>query len=797
MFMTHLAKFALLGAVALMTVVACQKEGEDNPNFNAETKEVLTQFSLNVSTNTDTKQQVDVVQVPNGTDAPVFRGLDHASLLSYVQTDNGKILAADATSAKYYDLSELLSNSTGSNYEHRRVLEMSLPLGTNTLLFYGKAKHGGLPSGYALTDKDYYGSMKEYKVEQTAGSANFELCQRLTDETTYKTVCKMISGILTLVMNTNLVGDHHVAISGSDKPAMDVSNTYKYDVAQEEYEAVYWADYALAKYGSTTPAVAATGKSPAFPSLDLSPLEEKLARAYNEMTSIKTNATADGEIRAGSAYAVARTLQDLWTVVNEVRCADPLNKPETVAKYLANRIHLQLSAFFSPEGGVSGNGSAVGALHLLPLYNDDPSVTATIVNGFANAANEWPTNNTPAIQDKINAAKPTVTEMKKPAMVAMHADFGNFPMNLGLPRGAAHYTFDSSSKLFSYVEKFNTSGMDGISSAAGTFDVNSYYYPAELMYFGNSPVRTSKTEHKAADYNNSTIPNWETSSWTPDWSNNFVEASTRSVAMQYNINYGTALLKTQVAYKKAKLKDNNHAIQKEKNGGTLADDLEPDQEIPVDGSGITANPFALTGIIIGGQYANVGWNYLPINAPNTSAKVLGFIYDRDIPSSTTYDASNIPAFTSATSLAYTQPVYTMVLDNYSESGTQDKVYVALEFKNNSGVDFYGNANLIRKDGYFYLIGELDPNKAGLTAITWPTYYKVPPYTTTGDSQKVTRVFIQDFMTSVKFVLGEDSLKYAYLTVPDLRAGSLTLGLSVDVTWSTGLNFEEVVLGGGN
>lgn len=797
--MKNLTKIALLGAMALVGVWSCQKEQEVNPNYDPETKEVLTQFSLNVSTNTDTKQQVGVVQASDGSAAPAFRGLDHASLLSYVQTDNGKILAVDATSSKFYDLSELLSNSTGSNYEHRRVLEMSLPLGTNTLLFYGKAKQGGLPEGYALTNKDYYGSMKEYEVGQTAGSANFELCQRLTDETTYKTVCKMISGILTLVMNTNLAGtSHHVNISGSDKPASDVSKTYKYDVATTEYAEVYWADYALAKYGSTTPAVAATGKSPAFPSLDLYPLEEKLARAYNEMTNIKTSATADGEIRAGSAYAVARTLQDLWTVVNEVRCAEPLNKAETVAKYLANRIHLQLSAFFSPEGGVPGTGSAVGVLHLLPLYSDDSSVTATIVNGFANAVNEWPTNNTPAIQDKINAAKPTETEMKKPAVVAIHADFGNFPMNLGLPRGAAHYKFDSESKLFSYVEKFNTSGMDGISSAAGTFGVTSYYYPAELMYFGNSPVRTSKTEHKAADYSNSTIANWETSSWSADWTGSFVEASTRSVAMQYNINYGTALLKTQVAYNTGTLKDNNHAIQKAKNGGNLADDLEPDQEIPVDGSGITANPFALTGVIIGGQYANVGWDYLPMNAPNTSAKVLGFIYDRDIPSSTTYDASNIPAFSSAaTSKAYTKPVYTMVLDNYNESGTQDKVYVALEFKNNSGVDFYGNANLIRKDGYFYLIGELDPNKAGLTAITWPSYYKVPPYTTGGDSQKVTRVFIQDFMTSVKFVLGKDSLKYAYLTVPDLRAGSLTLGLSVDVTWSTGLNFEDVILGGGN
>ena len=49
--------------------------------------------------------------------------------------------------------------------------------------------------------------------------------------------------------------------------------------------------------------------------------------------------------------------------------------------------------------------------------------------------------------------------------------------------------------------------------------------------------------------------------------------------------------------------------------------------------------------------------------------------------------------------------------------------------------------------------------------------------------------------TVNFVIGENSLKHAYLTVPDLRYSSLTLGLSVDLHWSTGLNFGDVILGG--
>ena len=54
--------------------------------------------------------------------------------------------------------------------------------------------------------------------------------------------------------------------------------------------------------------------------------------------------------------------------------------------------------------------------------------------------------------------------------------------------------------------------------------------------------------------------------------------------------------------------------------------------------------------------------------------------------------------------------------------------------------------------------------------------------------------MQDYMTTANFWFGENSLKEALLTVPDLRHSTLTLGLSVDMEWSTGITFDDVILG---
>jgi hypothetical protein len=75
---------------------------------------------------------------------------------------------------------------------------------------------------------------------------------------------------------------------------------------------------------------------------------------------------------------------------------------------------------------------------------------------------------------------------------------------------------------------------------------------------------------------------------------------------------------------------------------------------------------------------------------------------------------------------------------------------------------------------------------------------MPPYDENGNTCKdnpvYVRVFMQDFITNVNFTIGQDALKSAYVTVPDLRSSSMSLGLSVDLEWKEGLSFDNVPLG---
>ena len=192
------------------------------------------------------------------------------------------------------------------------------------------------------------------------------------------------------------------------------------------------------------------------------------------------------------------------------------------------------------------------------------------------------------------------------------------------------------------------------------------------------------------------------------------------------------------------------------------------------------------------------------------------VYDSDI-----FDTS-IPAASSATGGSPSNDNYTLLWDNWDDTmygGDQRTVYVALEFKNNTGKDFWGMNNLIRNGGTFYITGKLDPDAIKVSGkspdaiktdkslgIDWPTDYEMPPYYTTEragsnttlDSKtiKQRRVFMQDYMTEATFVLTENSLKYALVAVPDLRSSQISMGLSVDLNWNKGLKFDNVPLAGG-
>ena len=45
------------------------------------------------------------------------------------------------------------------------------------------------------------------------------------------------------------------------------------------------------------------------------------------------------------------------------------------------------------------------------------------------------------------------------------------------------------------------------------------------------------------------------------------------------------------------------------------------------------------------------------------------------------------------------------------------------------------------------------------------------------------------MTSATFTLGENSLKHAYVTIPNLASTQMSLGLSVDLKWHAGYTYN--------
>lgn len=732
--------YALMSAIALSGAVglsACSSSkddlGEVNPNFNSQTNEVKTQFVLNVSNG----NQASTRQSEAATQALItsaFRGIEDSWVMCYKHTEgDGKFLSTAATIDKGINMARVAAAGTLSSENSRRVLEMTLPLNTNTILFYGRA----VPNGSDHAAYNTYGHLDDYTVVEDLANVNFQLGKRLStdDKKKFQEVQKLLAAILSCIMETNR---GEVAVAATDTPTGENIPAYGFDLPADFHPNMKWSAYNL-----TTSPTGGTARQ----------LEIKLAKAYKELTTIQA-----AELRNASGYALKESAKQLWSIVNAVRCATPTDQAEALAKYMAQKIHDELLKYF--EATVPSSGAGVTGVSF--------KSAETLISQLGSDT-YWPTTKA--------GAKPT--EFSDISGYTS-ANMAQFPEQFDLPQGSTHIKFDDSKKTFYYVENYNSSAVGG-----GTFTVDDYYYPAELLYFGNSPIRVSDTEHSVTDYPK-TVNLWNTdatTSWPTDWSIGHVQSSTRSVAMKNDINYGSSLLQMTVGYDVTTLKDNNHAIQVRDYGAT--EDQEPDNEIIVDGTS-----FKLVGVIVGDQWPKVGWNFLPKTTEDANYRQ-GYIYDRDITNN-----GVIPATGSS------DANYTLVFDNYQDmrvaptsdpTNKQPKVYIALELQNNTGKDFFGKDNLIANGCNFYLIGELDPSTK--TGPAMPSYHALPPYDAECTTNTIPRVFIQDHTTKVNFKIGVNSLKYAYLTVPDLRSSSVTLGLSVDLSWSNGLDFGDVVIGG--
>lgn len=317
----------------------------------------------------------------------------------------------------------------------------------------------------------------------------------------------------------------------------------------------------------------------------------------------------------------------------------------------------------------------------------------------------------------------------------------DFPRNLNLPDGVAKVKWNDITKAFEYVNVNSTV------STGNLINYTTITYPSELAYYVSSPVKVSSNEITAVN----DLPDYD--KWignTADWSSygNAVESSTRFVALQKPVLYGVASLKSTVKCA------SNTLIDNAKDKGQY----ESDNSITVDD-----NSFPITGILIGGQPKQVGWNFEAANTVTTN-EFKYTIYDCDMNKGT-----NLTAVVTGTP----EPNYTLVLDNKDNSGatSQNKVYITIELENNAS-DFFGADGLIPKGSKFYLVGELDPYASGITQPTGET---------------LDHVFVKDHTTIANFTI--KNLKKAYNHIPDMRSSKYNVGLAVDLSWKTGITFN--------
>ena len=330
-----------------------------------------------------------------------------------------------------------------------------------------------------------------------------------------------------------------------------------------------------------------------------------------------------------------------------------------------------------------------------------------------------------------------------------------FPTEQDFPDGSMVLNWSGTPAVPNYVSETQSA-----TTGQNNMNVSMLCYPAPVAYYANTPLRSSDS-NSSFDWPVTTTT-WDTNNKWSDFLDKVVKSTTRKIALRNNINYGVASLQTSVICNETTLLDN----------ADVAINVTKDNGLPV------------TGIIIGGQPESVKWNYV-----TTETKNEGIIYDK-----------NVVSGMRAISDGSTEPTknYTLVFDNYVSAANQEPVSIAIELVNNTGVDFKGkDGDIVAAGQKFYLVGKLEIADNTLTG--WPVEYDSDENIHSDEKlyksyegrypveANTLRVFIQDYTTVAKFTIKE--LKNAYVTIPDLRASKLQLGLSVDLEWKTGLTYN--------
>lgn len=781
-------KIAFLGIMAsVLATVACQREpqSEINPTYDPVANTVNTQFVVNVSTGTGTPQTKQTAQDVQYS-ASDFRGMTAAHILTYQLGYSGvggaKYLykAEDASSVATtdYDKGTLIDKDDVNAEDQRRIIELALPIGTNAILVYGRAPK--------TSTSDAQGSVTASGTALNSSLTNvsFTLDNRLSDPEAFSQACLLFGRILTGIMNSGRVVESSGMGYKVPEGTTPKDNTYAFWWPIDEESKVWNNDEAACRNAEGNEHAGYTLHKGSIRWKDygdmykdnpeqLNAMEKILGSSYSEVMGLKKDGSKT-ELRAGASVTLCRLVKDMYNVVSRVRNAEATDPEEYIAKLVANEIVKRAGYFFEYDPGQIMN------------FKPWPDIASSVDYLIPDVV----------VSKDFSKINESFFHHEKYGDADTRDNNAGFPQNLGMPIGSAVMTFmavppqETDPKkqfiVISYPEDIPAYGL-----GTETFSVKNYRYPAELMYYTNSSIRTTANP---VDKNASTGFPKLSYNWTKDdlwnaqiWNKSVVEVSTAGVAVAKTINYGTALLQSQFAYASNTIEDNNQQLHPTEKNNVIDVSSKPNQ-------------FKVTGIMIGGVNDTVGWNFIP----KSSGSFDKMIYD-NLGTSSFY----IPQYVNGP--VSSAPVYTCTWDNYNHLAVdkQSKVYIGLELVNNTGQDIWGELNLIRNGGTFYLIAELDPYAEGV-AVNLPKtvvdgkevidlsrsdcFY--PPFNEAdGTTISAPRVFMQDYITSVLFKFSKTSLQHAYVTMPDLRAGQISLGMSVDLKWQPGLSFEAIM--GGN
>ena len=407
--------------------------------------------------------------------------------------------------------------------------------------------------------------------------------------------------------------------------------------------------------------------------------------------------------------------------------------------------------------GVEGWATATDGTELNKLYTKYTSVKAGSANsirltlqslynnlgGIVTGANADAQTVAKAIRAKIAESFTATTGTDGYVTLAYKEDspYSTYPNNINLPDGAVQLSFDATNK-FTYAAESNLTGIQNLNASKVCFPASIYYFQSSDLAATAKELETNQWPTTTTKWTAATAPWLKAENTLADGWTASVQPTTRSIAMRQNINYGVANLATTVKCGAASLPDNKDL--------PVTDPSEFPGTVAVPDAG-----FTVTGLLIGGQPTKVGFNF----QPTSDAKYVQTVYDK-----------NLNGIVAMNGVAST-PNYTIVLPNDKGRGVADQnpVNVAIELTNNSGVAFRGFDGIIPAGAKFYLVGKLEPNKVTFTGPANPA------------------VFMSDYKTTMNLTI--TSLKSAYNTIPDLRSTKLQLGLSVDLDWQAGLQFD--------